>query len=1151
MENFVHLHVHTEYSLLDGYAQIDRLVERAKELDMKALAMTDHGAMFGTVQFYKKCKKLGIKPIIGCEVYLSEGPNTVKDNSSKEYYHLVLLAENDEGYHNLIKIVSEGYITGYYYKPRVDKEILRKYSKGIIASSACLAGEVQQKLLENRYDDALKASLEYRDIFGEGNFFLELQDHGIEDQIMVNKLVQSISKETGIPMIATNDVHYVLREDAKIHDVLLCIQTGKTLNEPKRMRFPSNEFYLKDKNEMEELFSSYPGAIENTEMIANRCNVELDFESTHLPHFEAPEAFTNEEYLAHLTLEGLKTRYDLENKEAFERANTELEVIKKMGYVDYFLIVRDFINYARENGIPVGPGRGSAAGSIVSYALGITNIDPLKYHLLFERFLNPERVSMPDIDIDFCYDRRGEVIDYVIDKYGINNVSQIVTFGTMQARGGIRDVGRVLDIAYNKVDKIAKMVPSMLGMNIEKALEMNPELKREYEADEETKTIIDYAKAIEGMPRHTSTHAAGVVITENPVTDYVPLSKNDDVLTTQYNMIELEELGLLKMDFLGLRTLTVISNCLKAIKENRGIEIDIDKIDLNDKAVMEMFTKAETLGIFQFESAGMRNFLKDLKASVFDDLIAANSLFRPGPMNEIPTYIANKHNPEDIVYIHESLEPILNVTYGTIVYQEQVMQIVQKLAGYTLGGADLLRRAMSKKKMAEMEEHRKIFIYGKEDEEGNVLVDGCIRRGVDEESANKIYDLMIDFAKYAFNKSHSAAYAYVAMQTAWLKHYYPEEFMAALMSSVMGQTTQISLYIQECKRLGIEILPPDINYSFRDFSVEEGKIRFGLKAVKSVGSQIVDAIIRVREEGGKFTSFKEFLRRLARQEGNLLGKKTIESLIKVGAFSSLGINRASLISMFEKAIDSVLNSQRHNIDGQINLLGPSSDQEDLDDTMIVPEFSKNHILQMEKELTGLYITDHPLSSYTEAIKKHADFTMSVLAEGESVEAVQARYDNKEARVVGLVVKRNDKITKTNQQMSFVELEDEYGQIELVVFPKIFSSYKHLLEEDRVVMVVGRLNIDDEAKVKMIVDRVVEVEENTSQIFIKLAKKDQKILSSLLDRLSKNPGRNPVILYYENSGKAEYVGKNYWVSLDDKEFINKLRDDFGNNNVIIQ
>lgn len=1145
MNNFVHLHVHTEYSLLDGHSRLENLILTAKEKGMDSIAITDHGSMFGVVEFFKLCKKHKIKPIIGCEIYVSENSH-LNRNSKEKIYHLVLLAENNEGYHNLIKIVSEAYVNGFYYKPRVDKDFIRKHSKGIISTSACMGGEVQRFILEGNYEKAIKAAKEYKEIFGEDNFFLELQDHGIPEQQIINKTLIKMSKELEIPLIASNDLHYVNREDAKIHDVVLCIQTGKTINEEGRMKFPSDEFYLKDYDEMNKFFGRYPEALENTVKIAERCNVELEFGAYHLPHFDSPEGFTNEEYLRYLTIEGIKKRYTI-TPEVKDRVETELSTISSMGYVDYFLIVWDFINYAKSKGIPVGPGRGSAAGSIVSYALGITNIDPLKYSLLFERFLNPERVSMPDIDIDFCYERRDEVIEYVIKKYGNSNVAQIVTFGTMQAKMAIRDVGRAMDISYAEVDKVAKMIPSDLGMTIDKALKINTDLKNEYETNFEVQRLIDYSRAVEGMPRHTSTHAAGVVITEQPVTDYVPLSRNQDIITTQYNMIELEELGLLKMDFLGLRTLTVIDDALKLIKYNHGIEVDIDNIDLNDPKVLKLFEKSDTLGVFQFESAGMRNFLKQLKPSRFDDLVAANSLFRPGPMNEIPNYINNKYNPEQTTYIHPALEPILNVTYGTIVYQEQVMQIVQRLAGYSLGEADLLRRAMSKKKMDVMERERGRFIDGEVDSSGNIIIEGCIRRGIDRDSANQIFDLMIDFAKYAFNKSHSVAYAYVAMQTAWLKTYYKTEFMAALMSSVMDSKTKISQYIGECERMGIKMLPPNINKSYKNFSVEEDKVRFGLAAVKNVGSSLVESITKERDKNGPYPNFTEFVRRIERA-GIQSNKRAVESLIKVGAFSDLGTNRASLISSFEKTMDSVHRSAKNNIQGQMNLL-EGMNEEIIPQSHILPEYSKEKLLEMEKELTGLYISGHPLNDYSQDIDKKTNFSNLLLADEDDFLLVKDKYDGNQVTVLGMVVGRKDIITRKNDKMCFIDLEDQYGVYEITVFPRQFSSYNHLIQEENVILVSGSLSLNEEEKPKILANKIQQAQTNSAVLYIQV--ENSKVDLTELKQIARaNTGASPIVVWFKQEKKGGYSKDN--LKIDPREdVINKLKNIYGKENVVVK
>ena len=896
---FVHLHVHTEYSLLDGSIKIKNLMARVKELGMESIAITDHGSMFGVIQFYKEAKNKGIKPILGSEVYIAMDKYTDREPKDKNQYHLVLLAETNEGYQNLMKIVSEGYVNGFYYKPRVDHSILRKYSKGIIALSACLGGEISQHILNNNVEKAKEIALTYKDIFGENNFFIELQDYGLEEQRMVNRELIRISQETDIPLVATNDVHYLKKEDAVVHDVLLCIQTARTVDEEDRMKFPTNEFYLKSPEEMKNIFSDHLEALENTVKISHRCNVELDFDTLHLPEYKVPDGYTNIEYLMKLCFEGLQERYKEITPEVKDRFEYEFNVITQMGYTDYFLIVWDFIKFAKDNDIMVGPGRGSSAGSIISYALKIIDIDPLEYGLIFERFLNPERVSMPDIDIDFCYERREEVIQYVIDKYGIDHVAQIVTFGTMAARGAIRDVGRAINMPYGQVDYIAKQIPMELGMTISKALEVNKVLRDTYEDDEEVENLIDLAKAVEGLPRHTSTHAAGVVISKEPVTNYVPLLRNGEAITTQFNMIELEELGLLKMDFLGLRTLTVIRDAVNLIKENHKIKIDFNEISYEDPLVLEMFAKAETLGIFQFESPGMRAFLRELRPNVFENLIAANALFRPGPMNQIPQFVACKHDFSKIEYLHSRLIPILDMTYGCIVYQEQVMKIVRDMGGFTIGGADLVRRAMSKKKMDVMEKERKRFVYGETDENGEVIINGAIRNGIDEKAANKIYDLMIDFAKYAFPKAHSAAYAVVAYRTAYLKYYYPVEFMAALISSVMGNTNQVSLYIQECKRLGIDILSPDINESYNKFTVSQNKIRFGLSAVKNVGENFIKAIVKARESG-RFKGFTDFIERIEKVDSSVMNKRAVESLIKCGAMDSLGANRAQLLSIFEK-----------------------------------------------------------------------------------------------------------------------------------------------------------------------------------------------------------------------------------------------------------
>jgi len=1148
---FVHLHVHTEYSLLDGSSRIGDLLDRVKELGMDAIAITDHGAMFGVVDFYKKAVERGIKPILGCEVYIAMNKYTEKEQKDKNQYHLVLLAENNQGYKNLMKIVSEGYINGFYYKPRVDHDVLRKYSEGIIALSACLAGEVQKYLLDGNYEKAKKIALEYNDIFGQDNFFLELQDHGLREQKEVNNLLIQLSRETGIPLVATNDVHYLRKEDALVHDVLLCIQTGKTVDDEDRMRFPTHEFYLKSHDEMEYIFGHVREALDNTAWIGERCNVTLDFHTLHLPKYEVPEGYTNVEYLKKLCIEGLKRRYENITPEIVERFNFEFNTIVNMGYVDYFLIVWDFIKFAKDNGIMVGPGRGSAAGSIVSYALGIIDIDPLKYDLLFERFLNPERVSMPDIDIDFCYERREEVIEYVVKKYGEDRVAQIATFGTMAARGSIRDVGRALNMPYGEVDYIAKQVPMELGMTIKKALEVSKPLRELYDTREEVKRLIDLAMAVEGLPRHTSTHAAGVVISKDPITDYVPLARNNDAIITQFNMIELEELGLLKMDFLGLRTLTVIRDAVNLIEKNHGIKTDFNKIDYEDPKVLEMFAKGETLGVFQFESAGMRQFLKELKPDRFENLIAANSLFRPGPMSQIPQYIENKNHPENIEYLHPKLKPILEITYGCIVYQEQVMQIVRDIGGFTMGGADLLRRAMGKKKMDIMERERKRFIYGETDEEGNVVIKGAIRNGVDEITANRIYDLMIDFAKYAFNKSHSVAYAVVAYRTAWLKCYYPVEFMAALLSSVMGDTNSISLYIQECKRLGLEMLPPDINESYKKFTVVDGKIRFGLMAVKNVGEALIDGIIKAREKG-PFNSFSEFCKRVEDINPSLMNKRAIESLIKCGAMNSLGCNRAQLLATFEKTMEGIHSDRKRNVDGQFSLFDEMYIDLPEDNLPNLKEFSQKILLNMEKETLGIYISGHPLKPYEDELKHICTISTSELyqAKDEIDESISENLDGKNIVIGGIINSKKNKITKNNNIMAFITLEDLYGTVECIVFPATYDKYSNLIEENGLVVIEGKVSTNEEEEPKIICEKIYPLNKyKKEKVYLKISKgKSMDIFESIKKILSKYKGDTPVYVYMEENNKMVMAHRDLWVNIEDKTLFEQLAKVLGEENV---
>lgn len=1127
MNNFVHLHLHSEYSLLDGSTRISLLPKRVKELNMDAVALTDHGNMYGAIAFYKACKDEGIKPILGCEVYISKKDLSIKDKSN-ERYHLILLAENNEGFKNIMKIVSIGFVDGYYYKPRIDKKVLKKYSKGIIATSACLGGEVQKLILNRDIEAAKKSALEYRKIFGENNFFLELQDHGMPEQARVNRELINLSKELEIPLTVSNDVHYLNKDDAKSHDVLLCIQTGKTVNDENRMKFPSDEFYLKSPDEMAALFPENKDALENTVEIANRCNVDIKFHDLHLPDFSVPSEYTHEEYLKKLAVEGMYNRYENVTDEIKNRFEFEFNTIRDMGYVDYFLIVWDFIRYARKHEIQVGPGRGSAAGSVISFCLGITDVDPLKFDLLFERFLNPERVSMPDIDIDFCYERREEVIEYVNRKYGDSHVAQIATFGTMAARNAIRDVGRALDMSYAKVDYIAKQIPQALNMTIEKALEISESFKSIYEKEDDSKELIDMAIKLEGLPRHTSTHAAGVVISKDELTEYVPLTRNDKIIATQFNMIELEELGLLKMDFLGLRTLTVIRDAINLIEENYGKKISFEKFDYNDPDVLKMFARADTLGVFQFESSGMRAFLKELKPDEFSDLVAANALFRPGPMKQIPKFVGSKHDKSKISYLHPKLEPILKSTYGCIVYQEQVMQIVQQIGGYSLGRADIVRRAISKKKMKVMEEERKNFIYGNVEEE----VSGAIANGVDEKTANEIYDLIIDFADYAFNKSHSVAYSVVAYRTAWLKYYYPREFMAAQTSTYTNDIKQVSLYIEEIKRLGIEILPPNINYSFKNFTVEDGKIRFGLKAVKNVGNNLIDVIVKARDNG-KFKSLKDFVDRINAIDKSALNKRAVESLIRCGAMDDFSGNRAQYLAIYEKVISSSSNTAKNNVAGQFSLFESSDVQEDLPS---LKDFSQKDKLDMEKEVVGIYISGHPLDPYRELIEKSADTNTNEIFE----KYRENILNNSKVKVGGILKAKKTMITKTNKMMAFAQLEDLFGTIELVIFPNVFSKYRELIEDENVVFVEGHFQESEIEEPKILVDKVSKIKMPTNKkLYISVNSMRDKNLREIRNILKDYNGNTPVIFYEEESKKAFGTENNLWI---DEKLFEELRDE---------
>ncbi|MGN0659839.1 MAG: DNA polymerase III subunit alpha [Emergencia sp.] len=1084
---FTHLHVHTEYSLLDGAARIPQVVARAKELGMDSLAITDHGVMFGVIDFYKECKKQGIRPVIGCEVYTAARTMDDKDPEKDKYQgHLVLLAKNNDGYKNLIKIVSRGFTRGYYYKPRIDKDLLRQYSGGIIALSACLAGRVQSLLLNRDYEGARKEAMELDEIFGHGNFYLELQDQGLEEEAFINPSLVKLSKELDIPLAATNDVHYVRQEDAEAHDVLLAIQTATTIDDEKRMRFPNDQFYLKSEDEMRKIFAYAPEAIENTHKIAMECNVEFTFGEYHLPEFIPPEGKTNREYLRELCQEGLMQRYDQVTEELQQRLDYEFSVIESMGYVEYFLIVWDFINFARTNGIMVGPGRGSAAGSLVAYCLHITDIDPIRYNLIFERFLNPERVSMPDIDIDFCIERRGEVIDYVIKKYGKENVSQIITFGTMKAKAAVRDVGRALNLSYAEADRIAKAIPFDLKMTIDKALEMNPELRAMYDSDERVAKVIDMSRAIEGMPRHASTHAAGVVISRLPLDEYVPLYMSDKGVATQFNMTTIEELGLLKMDFLGLRNLTVIRDALELIEKDFGDTIDFARMGYDDRAVYDMIASGNTEGVFQLESGGMTQFMKNLKPTCFEDVVAGISLYRPGPMDSIPKYIENKKNPEKIKYVTPELAPILDVTYGCLVYQEQVMQIVRDLAGYSFGRSDIVRRAMSKKKKDVMLQEKEYFIHGKTDEAGNVEIEGCVRRGISEEAAEAIFADMETFAQYAFNKSHAAAYAVVAYETGYLKKYYPVEFMAALMTSVMNDAKAIARYIRNCRDMGIEVLPPSIHESQKKFSVVDGKIRFGLLAVKNVGEGAIDAIIRARQEKGIPKDIFQFISGLEISEVN---KKAIESLIKAGALDCLDPNRAAHLAVYESLVESAQASAKKNIAGQISLFAISSEEMGSGDTSgrlpDVENFSRDILLSMEKEMTGVYITGHPLSEYEDRIRQISTVTSEQLAavseeHGEGAadhSGTGGRItDGMTVTMAGMITGKKNLVTKNSKMMAFIDLEDLYGDVEVVVFPNVYERCGGAIAEDKVVAVKGKLNFKEDEMPKLLADSVVSIDD---------------------------------------------------------------------------
>ena len=1145
--SFAHLHVHTEYSLLDGSNKIKEYVARVKELGMNSAAITDHGVMYGVIDFYREARKQGINPILGCEVYVA--PNSRFDREvtggDDRYYHLVLLAENNEGYENLTKIVSKGFVEGYYYKPRVDKELLRTCHKGIIALSACLAGEVPRYLTKGMYEEAKDRALEYQEIFGKGNYFLELQDHGIPDQQLVNQQLMKLSQETGIELVATNDVHYTYADDAKAHDILLCIQTGKKLADENRMRYEGGQYYVKSEEEMAALFPYARQALENTQKIADRCSVEIEFGVTKLPKYDVPEGYTSWEYLQKLCYEGLDQRYRTPSQELKDRLAYELDTIRHMGYVDYFLIVWDFIKYAKDHGIAVGPGRGSAAGSIVSYCLGITTIDPIHYQLLFERFLNPERVSMPDIDVDFCYERRQEVIDYVTRKYGKDCVAQIVTFGTLAARGVIRDVGRVMDLPYAYVDSIAKMIPQELGITIDKALQMNPELRKLYESDETVTHLIDMAKRLEGLPRHCSMHAAGVVICQKPVEEYVPLSRAaDGTITTQFIMTTLEELGLLKMDFLGLRTLTVIQNAVQLARKKQP-DLQIDKIDYNDKAVLDYIGTGKTEGIFQLESGGMKNFMKELQPHSLEDVIAGISLYRPGPMDFIPQYIRGKNDRSSITYDCPQLEPILAPTYGCIVYQEQVMQIVRDLAGYTLGRSDLLRRAMSKKKAAVMEKERKTFVYG--DEETGVP--GCIKNGIDEQTANKIYDEMIDFAKYAFNKSHAAAYAVVSYQTAWLKYYYPVEYMAALMTSVIDNPTKVAEYIYVCRQMEIRILPPDINKGEADFSVDGGDIRYGLAAIKSIGRPVIRAIVNDRKELGEFRNLEDFITRISSRE--LMNKRLVENLIKAGALDVLGGTRKQFMSIYIQIVDHMQQEKKNSMVGQMSLFDVVSEEQKEEFQIRMPdvgEYTKENLLGFEKEVLGVYVSGHPLEPYEEEWRKVISATTADFQVDPEVGYTKVRDGAREI-IGGIIAEKTVKHTKTNQMMAFLTVEDLFGTVEVVVFPRDYEKYRQYLEEDNKIFVKGRVSEEDDKASKLICEKILPFGQKKKELWIQFPDKETYLEEEAITYgyLADSEGNDEVMIYCEKEKIVKKLPANKNISIN-PQILSRLMNHFGENRV---
>ena len=1148
---FTHLHVHTEYSLLDGSSKIKEIVARAKELGMDSLAITDHGVMYGVIDFYRACQMYGIRPIIGCEVYVAPTSRFSKEGgvSDERYYHLVLLAENNIGYSNLMKIVSKGFTEGYYYKPRVDYEVLREYSEGIIALSACLGGEVAMNLRRGFYEEGKAVALKLQEVFGKGNFFLELQDHGIPEQQTVNSSLLRMHQETGIDLVATNDVHYIYDTDAEAHDILLCIQTQKKVSDEDRMKYEGGQYFLKSPEQMEALFPYAKQALENTHKIAERCHVTIEFGNYKLPKFDVPEGHNAWTYLQELCAKGMKKRYGEVTEELQKRLDYELGVIHKMGFDDYYLIVWDFIRYAKENQIMVGPGRGSGAASIAAYALEITDIDPIKYQLLFERFLNPERVSMPDFDIDFCFERRQEVIDYVVEKYGKDKVVQIVTFGTMAARGVIRDVGRVLDYPYALCDQVAKMIPTDLGITIDKALRDSVELRQLYEGDEKIHYLIDMSKRLEGLPRHTSMHAAGVVIANAPADEYVPLSRGaDEAITTQFTMTTLEELGLLKMDFLGLRTLTVIQDAEKLVNKNRPKEewLDMNAIGYDDQNIYEMIGTGKCDGVFQLESAGMKNFMKELKPESLEDVIAGISLYRPGPMDFIPKYIKGRHNSESIVYDCKELEPILKTTYGCIIYQEQVMQIVRELAGYSYGRSDLVRRAMSKKKADVMARERKNFVYGNA-EEG---VKGCVGNGISEEVGNKIFDEMTDFAKYAFNKAHAACYAVVAYRTAYLKYYYPVEFMAALMTSVVDNTRKVTEYIYSCRQMGIEILPPDVNEGEMGFSVSGTKIRYGLSAIKGVGKPVIEALVAQRNAEGKFTSLRDFAERMSGKEVN---KRTVESFIKAGAFGEEFGTRKQLMQVYNAVLDDVAQERKKGITGQMSLFDFVQEEDRHEFELKLPnvgEYTKEELLAFEKEVLGVYVSGHPLEEYLTLLQKNTSADTSHFQLDEETGEIKVQ-DGSIVTVGGIITAITRKVTKTNTTMAFLTLEDLFGTVEIVVFPRDYEKYRALITQDGKVLIKGRVSSEEERAGKLICTEIIDMDDLPREVWIRFENKETFLVKEkeLYHLLSESDGKQEVVIYLSEERAVKRLGKNYGVNISNG-LLSILRNAFGEEQVKI-